>query len=329
MSENISSKQIYLGVDLSSRHIRVGTIDAEGKLLSFKRMPHQLSRSSDGNGRALADKLLSTMKASVAEQTAPLGGIGVGFPGLVNCATHRIVHLPNAANLGDIDLYQEFVNEFQLPIVFENNTNAATIAEMKLGAAQDVNDWMLVRIGYGVGAGLVLDGKLRRGKSGFAGEIGHLNIDPEGLNCACGSHGCLETICSAPNIVRRTRARLERDKTSSLSEFENRDEDFTYDDIVKAAQDEDELALLMMQRTGHFIGMAVADMINVLNLSRVVIGGNSAARPLLVPAIIEEAQRRSFPDAFADCEILPAKLASEAGVIGAALLAQEQAEQTS
>ncbi|HYE75714.1 MAG TPA: ROK family protein, partial [Blastocatellia bacterium] len=251
-------------------------------------------------------------------------GIGVGFPGLVHCATHRIVKLPNGPLLGEIDLYQEFKDTFNVPVAFENNTNAATIAEMKLGRAKGVSDWMFLRIGYGVGAGLVLDGKLRRGKTGFAGEIGHLNIDPEGIECACGSTGCLETIASAPNIVRRTRARLRRDSTSSLSRLMEKGE-FTYDDVIAAAHSGDDLAKMMMQRTGHFIGMAVADVINVLNLSMVVIGGTVAARPLLVPAITEEARRRAFDVSMAECEIVAAELGEEAGVIGAALLAAQNA----
>ncbi len=309
---------IYLGVDLSSRHIRMGTVDEAGNLLNFRRAPHHLSQGH--SGRVLADKLRALVAEYITEHNLSLDGIGVGFPGLVNHSTHRVVRMPNAPSLNEIDLYSEFTDQFQVPIVFENNTNAATIAEKKLGVAQGVEDWIYLRIGYGVGAGLVLDGKLRRGKSGFAGEIGHLNIDPEGLDCACGSRGCLETICSAPNIVRRTHSRLDRDKTSSLALFENRDEDFTYDDIIKAALDGDDLAILMMERTGYFVGMAVADLINVLNLSMVVIAGNSAARPLLVPAIANEAKRRSFPDSFDDCKIVAGKLGSDAGVIGAALM---------
>lgn len=329
MSNETPSNSVFLGIDLSSRHIRTGAIDATGKLLHFRREPHQLAPGSAGTGRALADKLLAATKQAMSEQDTPVAAIGVGFPGLVNHATFRVARLPNAPSLADIDLHQEFTTAFGVPVVFENNTNAATIAEMKQGVAQGMSDWLYLRIGHGVGAGLVLDGKLRRGKSGYAGEIGHMNIDPEGIACACGSRGCLETMCSAPNIVRRTRARLERDNTSSLSAFERRDEDFTYDDIIKAAHEGDDLALLMMQRTGHFIGMTVADLINVLNLSMVVIAGNSAARPLLIPAIAEEADRRSFPEAFADCQIVAGKLNSEAGVIGAALLAQEAARQAS
>ena len=321
MASETPSNSVYLGIDLSSRHIRAGIVDASGTLANFRREPHHYSHSVR-DGRALADRLLTIAKQSIAELDAPIAAIGVGFPGLVNHTTQQIVRLPNTPSLADLDLHREFADAFGVPVVFENNTNAATIAEMKLGIAQNVGDFLYVRIGNGIGAGLVLDGKLRRGKSGYAGEIGHINIDPEGLECSCGSRGCLETICSASNTVRRTCARLERDKTSVLSEFEKHDKDFSYEDIIEAAHGGDDLALLMMQRTGHFIGMVVADMINTLNLSLVVIAGNSAARPLLIPGITEEAERRSFAEAFSDCTIVAGQLASEAGVIGAALLAQ-------
>ncbi len=324
MSQQDSSNAKYLGIDLSSRHIRSGVVDAAGKIVGFRRELLEHAPNTTTEGRVLANKIITTIQQALEEQKHEIAGIGIGFPGLVSFHEQRVMRMPNAPSLAEINLYQEIQEKFQIPLVFENNTNAATLAEMKFGAAQGVSDWLYVRIGFGVGAGLVLDGKLRRGKSGYAGEIGHINIDPEGNECACGSRGCLETVASAPNIVRRTRERLLRDSTSSLAQFERRDEDFTYDDIVKAATDGDDLAILMMQRTGHIIGLAIADMINVLNLSMVVIAGNTAARPFLVKAIAEEARTRSFTEAFADCEIVQGKLASEAGVIGAAILAQEQ-----
>ncbi len=313
--------RVFIGVDLGSQHIRVGAVNQTGEVLAFRRAPYTVTGDEAESGRALADQLLEAVKRMIAEQsTATIAAIGVGFPGLVHQATHRIVKLPHAPSLGNLDLYQEFERAFRLPIAFENNARAAAFAEMSRGVARGVSDWLYLSIGTGIGAGLVLDGKLRRGKSGFAGEIGHLNIDPDGLECACGSFGCLETIASAPNIVRRTRARLHRDSTSSLSRL-GAQRDFTYDDLIIAAHSGDDLARLMMRRTGHFIGMAVADVINLLNLSMVVIGGMPAARPMLVPAIAEEVNRRAFDAVCADCQIVAGELGEEAGMIGAALLA--------
>lgn len=319
-----TTEKVLIGVDLGSHHIRVGVVNQTGQVLSFRRAPYTVAGEDADSARSLADQLLEAVKRIIAEQAAPIAAIGVGFPGLVHQTTHRIVKLPHAPSFGDLDLYQEFERAFRLPVAFENNANAAAFAEMSRGVAQGVSDWLYLSIGTGIGAGLVLDGTLRRGKSGFAGEIGHMSIDPDGLECACGSFGCLETMASAPNIVRRTRARLQRDSTSSLSRL-GAQRGFTYDDIITAAHSGDDLARLMMRRTGHFIGTAVADVINVLNLSMVVIGGMPAARPLLVPAIIEEAQRRAFAAAFEDCQVVAGELGEEAGTIGAALLAGKMA----
>jgi len=312
-----------VGVDLGSQNIRIGAVDRAGQLLApLRRDPYSVAAAGPETGRALADQVLSAIEQTIRAQAAPAAAVGVGFPGLVHHQTHRIVKLPHAPSLVHIDLYQEIKGAFGLPVYFENNARAAAYAEMRRGVARGATDWLYLHLGNGVGAGLVLDGRLRRGKSGFAGEIGHINIDPEGLECDCGSQGCLETIASASNIVRRTRERLRRDSTSSLSRLGAMG-GFTYDDIVVAAAQGDDLAKMMLQRTGHFIGMAVADMINALNLSLVAVGGSPAARPFLVPAIAEEARRRAFADAFADCRIVAAELGGEAGVIGAALLAGE------
>jgi glucokinase len=307
-----------LGIYLSSRTIRFGTVNGEGKVLSF----HREALPAPENESASTERLLTLVRQAIKEQSAssPIAAIGVGLPGLVNQTTRQIVALPNAPSLVSANLYDEFSREFNLPLAVENNANTAAYAEMCCGSAQSVSDWMYLSIGHGIGSGLVLDGRLRRGKSGYAGEIGHINIDPDGMQCVCGSFGCLETRASVPNIIRRTKERLHRDATSSLSRFNN-NEEMTYDDIIAAAQAGDDLAVLMMQRTGHFIGLAVADVINLLNLSMIVIGGATAARQFLVPAIIEEARRRAFVHTFEDCQIVPAQLGEEAGVIGAALLA--------
>ncbi len=315
-----AANSVLLGVYLSSRLIRIGTVSHEGQVLSFRRENYLAQSGQPESGSTLAEHLRALVRQVVSEQaeTAPVAAIGVGLPGLVNHGTRRIVSVTNAPSLVDVDLFQEFAREFLMPIAFDNNANASAYAEMHGGVTQGVSDWLYLSIGTGVGSGLVLDGKLRRGKSGYAGEVGHINIDPDGEECACGSFGCLETKASAPSIVQRTLDRLRRDATSSLSRF---GEDLTYEQIIEAAQQGDDLARLMVQRTGHFIGMAVADMINVLNLSMVVVGGAPAARPFLVEAIIEEARRRAFAPAFEDCQIVAAKLGEQAGVIGAALLA--------
>jgi glucokinase len=317
------SPDILIGVDLGYQFIRTGAISPAGEMIDFRR-ERQNSEAVSTSGRALVDQMLSAVEGLIKDHSAKsrILAIGVGFPGLVEHATCKVVHLPHAPSLAGFDFRGEFEKKFGVPIYLENNANAMAYAEMQRGVAKGESDWLYLYLGAGVGAGLVLDGKLRRGKSGFAGEIGHVNIDPEGLECACGSFGCLETVASAPNIVRRTRLRLHRDGTSSLSRL-GAVSGFGYDDVVNAANNGDDLAKMMLDRTGHFIGRAVAGVINLLNLSLVAVGGSPAARPRLVSAISAETRRRAFAHAYNDCRIVAAELGEEACVTGAALLAQK------
>jgi glucokinase len=173
---------------------------------------------------------------------------------------------------------------------------------------------------------LIINGQVYRGATGFAGEFGHITIDPEGIECACGNVGCLETVASAPHIVRRTRERLYRDRTSSLSKLAvPRDREFTADDIVRAAREGDEMAQLMMARTGMFLGIGLAAVINLLNVDTIVLGGAvMEAGDLILTPTIRETRRRAFPPSFNSCHIVIGELGSAAGMVGAALLARDR-----
>jgi glucokinase len=320
-----SSKEAFkeaglLGIDLGGNHIRIGTVERSGRLLAFRREPY--SEQAAQNSRALADQILTVTRQMVDEHTStsPVSAIGIAFPSPVNQQTQRVLPMPHLPSLSEIDLHREFSRAFGVPVYFDNNANAAAYAEMAQGIAQGVDDWLYLHIGANVSAGLVLGRRLQRGRSGLAGAIGQVRIDPE----RNGDSVQLETMVSAQNIVRRTRDRLQRDKTSSLSRLGAMG-GFTYDDIIEAAHGGDDLAKMMLQRTGIFIAMAIADVTSLLNLSMIAVGGAPAGRAFLVQAMAQETQQRVSEEAFYDCRIVEAELGAEAGVIGAALLASFQA----
>jgi len=257
-----------------------------------------------------------------------VGGVGIGIPGLVNRKTNRIEIMPNLPALFQIDITAELSRETKLPVILDNDANAAAYGELQVGSARGRREVFFVRLGTGIGAGLIINGQIYRGAAGFAGEFGHMTIDPEGIECVCGNIGCLETIASGPNIVRRTRERLYRDRTSSLSRLAiPRDREFTAEDIARAGREGDEMAQVMMERTGMFLGIALAAVINLLNVEMVVMGGGVMdAGDLILKPTIKETRRRAFPPSFNSCEIVIAKLGATAGMIGAALLARDQAQ---
>jgi glucokinase len=324
MTTGQNTDSIFIGIDLGGTTVKGALVSSTGEVIHEVR-----AVSEQQSSERLFKQVTETVRALREDKRAGgrVAAIGVGIPGLVNRKTNRIEVMPNLPALSEIDIRTELERETGLPVSLDNDANAAAYGELQSGAARGRQDVFFITLGTGIGAGLIINGRIYRGAAGFAGEFGHMTIDPEGIECACGNVGCLETIASGPNIVRRTRERLYRDRTSSLSRLAiPRDREFTAEDIARAAQDGDEMAQVMMERTGMFLGIAIAAVINLLNVEMVVMGGGvMEAGDLILKPTIKETRRRAFPPSFNSCEIVIAKLGSSAGMIGAALLARDQA----
>jgi glucokinase len=318
------SGPLYIGVDLGGTTVKAGLVDAAGQVVRELSLATESERAED-----LFRQLTTLVRELHADPEAGsnVAAVGVGLPGLVNKETRRAVMLPNLPDLSSLDLYGELQRLTGLRVVLDNDANAAAYGELLVGAGRGASTLFYVGIGTGVGAGLVIDGRVWRGANGYAGEFGHMTIDPDGIECACGNVGCLETVCSAPNIVRRARERLFRDRTSSLSRLViPRDREFTSEDVAAAAANGDDMARLIMDRTGMFLGIALAGVINLLNVEMVVIGGGvMAAGEALLRPVVEHTRRRAFGPAFEACRIAAAELGANSGVVGAALLARDEA----
>lgn len=312
---------IALGIDLGSHSIRLGAVDSRNVVTTFRTEPY--TEESKRDARCLVDQVVETALRFFTEQSAKSGqpgsglrAIGVAIPGLVHRPDQRILSVSHLPDLSGIDLRKELERACGRPVYLENNANAAACAEMHRGVAKGLPNWLYLHIGANVGAGLVLEGRIQHGKSGLAGSIGRMNIYVEHLAASIQ----LEDQVSARNIVRRTRLRLQRDKTSSLSRLAARG-GFSYDDIIDCAHDGDELSRMMLDRTGAFISIAIADIISLLNLSMIAVGGAIPARRFLSDAIAKGVRARTMKEFSDDCEIVPAEVGVEATVLGVAIMA--------
>jgi glucokinase len=319
-----ASENLYLGLDVG-RTIRGALVHQDGSILCQRRIVSEVT-----NPRVFIDQLIEVINELQASTDA--GGrasaVGIGWAGLVNKRAQRIEANPNLVDVSSFDLHTELERATGLPIVIDNDANVAAYGEWRCGAARGAEDVFYITMGTGIGAGLILGGQLQRGSRGFAGEFGHFKIDLDGLQCACGSVGCLETIASGPNIVRRVREQLFSDPTFSLSHLaRDMEGTLTGERVVRAAMENDELACFVLKETGRVLGMAVASVINLLNVEVVVLGGGvMAARDLILGPIREEAQKGTMHPAFECCKIVAAELGQDAGIIGAALLARDTQE---
>jgi glucokinase len=320
MAQSAQPVAHFIGVDLSGATMHAALITGEGQVIERRESPLEREAVSAQVARAVTE----------LRDVAPnIKAIGVGIPGLVNRQTDRVIVSTDLPTLVRGDIHIELMKATGLRVELENDANAAAYGEYKVGAGRGSRDMFYATIGTGIGGAIILDGKLWVGASGFAGEFGHITINAEGIECICGNTGCLETVASAPNIVRRANERLYRDNTSSLSRLAMNKE-FTAADIVSEAKNGDDFSLLMIERTGKYIGAAVASVINLLNIERIVLGGGvMEAGDLILDPVIREAERRAFQPCFESTQIAAAALGTDAVSIGAAMLARDAAETAS
>lgn len=304
----------FIGMHFSGPRLQAALVSDDGHIID--------RREAEISPENIVEQLAGVAK-DLAAKSGNVSAIGVGIPGLVNRQTDVVIisrDLPTPIREG---LHAELSKATGLRVELENDANAAAYGEFKIGAGRGVRDIFYMMIGNGIGGAIILDGKLWTGSSGFAGEVGHITIYTEGLECVCGNTGCLETVASAPSIVRRARERLHRDSTSSLSRL-GLTKDFTADDVAHQANEGDDFALMMIERTGKYIGTGVASVINLLNIERIVLGGGVMdAGQLILNPIIAEAKRRAFQPCFEATEIVAAKLGGDAITIGVAMLARD------
>lgn len=311
-----NSETNYAGIEVAPTTMRGVVISTAGDVVGRRDATYQ----PENLVSAIADLVTSLQEAG------PVKSVGLGIPGLVNRETDQVListGLPLAAREG---IHSELMKATGLRFELENDANAAAYGEYKAGAGRGARDIFYIGIGDAIGGAIILDGKLWIGASGCAGEIGHITINTEGAECECGNTGCLETIASGPNTVRRARERLDRDSTSSLSTLATMEEGFTAGDLAREANNGDDFSIMMIERTGRSIGIAVASMINLLSIERIILGGAIMdAGDLILKPIIEEARKRSFQPCFEATKIVAAELGADGVAIGAALLARDTA----
>jgi glucokinase len=299
----------YIGLDVGGTFLKGARMDGSGRILN--RLHEPIRKSSP---REILDQFATAVEALEAKG-GPSAAVGIGLPGIIEMTKGRVRGAPNAPVLDGLMVGREVETRTGRASFVENDANAAALAEAWLGAGRGGSHVLFVTLGTGVGGGLVFDGRVWLGRNGYAGEIGHIQVDPNGIPCGCGSWGCLETIAGIPGWTRRAEALLAGGRESALAGKSPLDPQA----IVEAARGEDAVALEVVDGAARAIAVGVAAVLNLLNVDRVVVGGGVAnAGFFLLERIAEETRRRVFPHVFADVSFRLAELGSDAGVVGAA-----------
>jgi glucokinase len=307
MSESTDPAGRLVGIEASVSSFRAVQLDGAGEIVGTETAP--FDPASDTQPQ------LNAFISALKEKFGAFDRIGVAVPGLIRRESGRVAYSAHIPEHSVIDLADEISKATGLRAVVENDANAAAYGELKLGAGRGSSNLFYATLGIGVGGALILDNHIWRGISGFAGEFGYVAINSDGMR--------LEDVASAANIVRRTRNRFNRDSTSSLNKLD--ETQISIHRIVAAAENGDDFASLMLERTGNYVGTAIATVINLLNIEKIVIGGEIMhAGHLVLDAVIRRARELSFGPSFEHAEIVSGELGENAAAIGAALIANEQ-----
>ncbi|MFV0387353.1 MAG: ROK family protein [Pyrinomonadaceae bacterium] len=294
-----------VGIEFRKNTIRTVCVDENEAVIRLK--PRNLSADED---------LIPQITAHIDNLKLEVGKVftlGIAIPGLVNKRTNRIHYSARIPEYASIDISKQFEDALGVGVIVENDASAAAFGEYKVGAGKGKDNLFYIYLGSGVGGGLIFNGEIWSGDSGYSGEFGSFVIDSNGTR--------LEEMVSSQNIVRRTKARLHQDPTSSLHSIG--DENITLGDIVREAVNEDDFAQLMLSRTGLFVGTALANVINLLNVGTIVIDGLATeAGDLILDPIRDIAKKYSFQPSYDTVTIVRGKLGIDAAAIGAALLSE-------
>jgi glucokinase len=304
MSDQSGTAAKHIGIEVSASAVTVVGLDASGNMLEAYHAPSAPTGTIQEQIVAISD--------DVSNRFDGIASVGIALPGLISSEKMRVTYSTHFPEHSSVDIKEEVAAATGWQPLIENDANAAAYGEFRKGAGRGSKNLFYVTLGKGIGGAFILNGEIWRGASGFAGEFGYLTINSEGLR--------LEDVASADNIVRRTRSRFNRDSTSSLNRFE--EQAINLDEIVAAADNGDDFAQLMLDRTGRYIGVGVASVINLMNIETIVIGGEiMEAGHLVLDSIIRRAKELSFAPSFAQTTISSGQLGRNAAAVGVALLA--------
>lgn len=313
MNTVIKGSDLTIGIDIGGTKISAGVVDSSGNLIDSSRC----STPTEG-GKELISSVINLIKEF--NKKYEIKGIGISIAALISSDYGTIVGAPNIANLSKLNFVNEIKEEFELPIIIENDANAAMWAEFKFGNAKGLNPVMFFIIGTGVGGGLVIDGKLFKGANGIGAEFGHMCVVPNGLLCGCGSKGCIEQYASGGALIRYANEALlaNPDKSEEVLSFGEGKLSGTA--LTKAAKAGNELALAAFSKQADWLGLACASYSLIIDPQAIIIGGGVVDAGELFLAPVRAAMRKYMP--FAESHVPPkiiaAKFGNDAGLIGAA-----------
>lgn len=309
-----------IGIDVGGTNIKFALVSPKGEILYSNSTPTRSEMGYEYTVNNMKQAIITLMEETNSSKSN-VEGIGFGFPGQIDYKNGIVKHSTNIPGWNNVSITDIIEKEFGIPTRIDNDVRVATLGELNYGAGKGCNNLVCITVGTGIGSGIVINGKLVRGASNTAGEIGHIKLFANGDKlCGCGDYGCLEAYVSGPSIVTMAEEYLKGGKSTKFREMAENGVITPYI-VAKAAEQGDGVANMIFKFMGEYLGTGLASVVNLLNPERIIIGGGVAAcGDLLLKPTKEALMKRAMPVSAEAVEIVPAQLGNNAGVIGASLL---------
>ena len=315
------SAGMIAAIDIGATSIDVALTTLGSEILAHRDEPADVRFGPQpvlGRVKDLISELLEELGASPRDILA----VGVGVPGPVEQASGLLTVPPIMPGWDRFPIRDYFAREYAAPVFVYNDVNVMALGEHWGGVGKGVDDMIFVKIGTGIGSGIIIGGRLHRGAQGCAGDLGHVSVDPNGPTCTCGNRGCLEAMAAAPAMVLEAERCIRDGNSTVLADILREHGEITAKDIGEAARRSDYCASTVIRRSGALIGQTLADMVSVLNPSMIVIGGGvSRVGNALLAEVRSAVYQRSLPLATRNLPIVMSELDDVAGVLGASVMA--------
>jgi len=314
-----------LVADLGATSVDVAVTTLDGRILGHHDEPARIEAGPD-HGLDRVDALFDALLRTTQGLPGRLWGVGIGVPGPVEFESGRPISPPIMPGWDGYPIRERFAGRYQAPVWVDNDVNVLALGEWRSGVAAGHANVVVVKIGTGIGAGIISDGHLHRGAQGSAGDVGHIQVtDDPSVVCRCGNIGCLEALAGGGAIGRAGQAAAEDGRSARLRTALDQRGTVTAEDVARAASFGDPVAVALLQTAGRRVGSMLASVVNFFNPSLIVIGGGVANSPdQLLAAIRETIHKRSLPLATRDLLIRRSSLGGLAGVIGASAMVVDQ-----
>jgi glucokinase len=319
-----------VGLDMGGTNIRTAAVSPAGRVLMLRRAPSLADRDAPRVAENIAAQVHALIDAARGRGWGAPRAVGVAVPGPLNVFTGEVMAAPHVAAWHGFPLRRRLEELLGRKVVVENDANAWALGEYWRGAARDYRHVVLLTLGTGVGGGLIVGGKIVHGRSGMAGELGHVTVEPGGARCDCGSRGCLEAYASASGLRVMLLRRLGLGaRAAAPAKYRDPDGNFSAWRLTGEARRGNRIARDIFASAGRYLGIAIASFLNIFNPELVVIGGGVAgALPYMRATMMSEVRARAFRAVAAEARIVTAALGPQGGVVGAAYAAMHPAART-